>query len=140
MRNNIALNSKKHESETVELLINFIHHFTNNSAAIVLSVIQYWYKEGKNGKPKLKVVRKGMYWLVKSSADMRKETGLSIRSIDAAIKELLSQGIIEVEVHRFNGTPMRHIRILEAEGKGSIDHDFTLPHQYSKANLSCVTK
>lgn len=133
MTGNLNLMSQKQKSKRVELITNFMQHFTNPSAAIVLSQIQHWYNEGKGGKPKLKVLKSGLFWLAKSSADFGRECGLSVRAVDHAIKELVNQGIIEVAIFRFNCVPIRHIRVIEAEGKASIDHDFTLPQQYSKA-------
>lgn len=133
MTGNLNLMSQKQKSKRVELITDFMQHFSNPSAAIVLSQIQHWYNEGKGGKPKLRVMKNGMFWLAKSSADFSRECGLSAKAVDHAIKELIAQGIIEVEVFRFNCIPMRHIRIIEAEGKASIDHDFTLPQQYRKA-------
>lgn len=119
-------------SAGVFVLSEFMQHFTNISAAIVLSQLQYWYKAGKNGQPKLRVLKDGKHWLAKSGAELGRECGLSARAVEGAIKELVSQGIIEVKTFRFNCTPIRHIRVLEADGKASFERVFSLPKHLSK--------
>jgi len=111
------------EQEVVYLQKAYLRHFSNPSAAIVLSQINYWYKPDKLGRPKLRVVKDGVYWLAKSSGDFADECALTVRKVDVAIQVLKDAGLIEVEVHRFNGVPTRHIRVLEAEGKAMLVTD-----------------
>lgn len=101
----------------------YLTMFNNASTAIVLAQINYWYKLSRSGKPKLKVVKEGMYWLAKTSAELSAEAGLTVQKVDGAIKQLSQMGIIEVVVCRFNNLPTRHIRVKAALGKAFMQDD-----------------
>lgn len=87
-------------------------------AGILLSQIIYWYLPTQEGKSKLRVYKvnsegKQVAWIAKKRHEWWDEIRISPKQVDRAIKKLKTKGIIEMKVHRFNGTPTPHIRILK---------------------------
>ena len=81
--------------------------------ALMLSQMIYWWSPDKHGVSKLRVQVGSRLWLVKSHADWEAELGLSRRQSDRCLAKLKQLGLIQVEIHRFNGAPTTHIRLLE---------------------------
>jgi hypothetical protein len=79
--------------------------------ALMLCQIIYWYGPGKNGKPRLRVRRGNKFWIAKSWRMWQQEIGLSRSQIRRCLDILKGLGLIEVEVHRFNGIKMGHVRL-----------------------------
>lgn len=79
-------------------------------AGIVLSRIIYWFSPDKNGKSKIRVVKKDGEWLAKAREDWYEETRLSPKQLDRALKILKDKNLIETALHRFNGSPTLHLR------------------------------
>lgn len=73
------------------------------AAGVLLSQVLYWFRPGKDGKTKLRVERKGRYWLAKSREGWRSETGLTFKQLKSAMDRLVSLGIVQTERHRFAG-------------------------------------
>lgn len=120
------------------VLPSYMHRFKNPATAILLSQLNYWYKPDKLGKPKLKVMKNGMFWLAKSAPDFEQECGLSKKRVCTAIKILIDAGIIEVEVFKFNGTPTRHIRVLQAKGGDVLHTSIEVPPEISIVPLGIM--
>jgi hypothetical protein len=85
-------------------------------SALMLSQIVYWYLPDKKGNAKLKVYKKGNWWLVKSFHDWFDEIGLTRRQSQRCIQILVKKGVVETSLHKFDGTPTMHIRLLCAKG------------------------
>jgi hypothetical protein len=95
--------------------------------AIVLSQIFYW-NDGR-----LRVKRKGAWWLAKSRAEMCKETGLSLHQQKRAITFLKRYGWIIVERGLFNNRITPHIQLTK---KGRLLFEETIaskPTSWSEA-------
>jgi hypothetical protein len=86
-------------------------------AALMLSQIFYWYQPAKNGGSKLRVLRQGKWWLAKSTKDWNAELGMTLKQARRCMDVLISKGIIEAEIMRFDGSPTQHCRLVCVEGK-----------------------
>lgn len=88
----------------------------DTSAALMLSQIIYWHRPSeKTGLSKVQVAHDGKRWLVKKRTDWRLEIGMSPREADTALNRLAKLGLIEKEVHFFQGTLQTYIHIKQAE-------------------------
>ena len=80
-------------------------------AGILLSQIVYWHLPSKKGEDKLRVVKDGVTWLAKAREDWWEECRITPRQFDRACTLLEGLGLIVTDVKRFNGSPVKHIRI-----------------------------
>jgi len=126
------------EGTGVFVLPSYMRRFKNPTTAILLSQLNYWYKPDNLGRPKLKVMKNGMFWLAKSAPDFEQECGLSKKQVCTAIKILIDAGIIEVAVFKFNGTPTRHIRVLQAKGGDVLHTSIEVPPEISIVPLGIM--
>jgi hypothetical protein len=78
-------------------------------AGLMLSQIIYWHLSGKDGRPKLRVVKSGRPCLVKARGDWWDEIRLSPRQADRALGILKNRGIVITENHLFMSRHMTHI-------------------------------
>ena len=100
-------------------------------AALMLSQIAYWYSPSKTGPTKLRVIKKGHYWLAKSAKHWHEELGLSQKQSYRAQAALRELGLIETLTMKFDGSPMVHIRLTD-DGFSKLNipkHKFQLPSQ-----------
>ena len=81
-------------------------------AGIVLSQIVYWHLPGRDGRPRLRVLRDGQHWLAKARTEWYSECRVSPKQADRALALLEARGLIEVRVFRFDGSPTKHVRLL----------------------------
>lgn len=82
-------------------------------SSILLSQILYWHRPTKkNHESKLRVLFDGKMWIAKDHHEWTAETCLSQRDLVRCFQRLTDLGLIEVIIKRFNGTPMRHVRIV----------------------------
>lgn len=92
----------------------------NVVAALLMSQIHYWYAPAKNGSSKLRVLRKGKWWIAKSIAEWASECHLSVDQVKYGIKILEAKGLVETEAFMFGKSPVTHLRFLAVQGKGPI--------------------
>lgn len=78
------------------------------ASAILLSQLVYWFKPGKNGKPKLTIVREGRYWLAKTRTEWFEECGLTLKMYRNAIADLVDLGLVEVRHWKFGNDRTSH--------------------------------
>lgn len=80
---------------------------------LLLSQIIYWHLPSKKNpeENKLRVVRDNKKWLVKKRSDWWEECRISEKQFDRSSKKLQEKNIIEVEIHKFNGTPTLYIHL-----------------------------
>lgn len=78
------------------------------ASAILLSQLVYWFKPGKNGKPKLTIVREGRYWLAKTRTEWFEECGLTLKMYRNAISDLVDLGLVEVRHWKFGNDRTSH--------------------------------
>ena len=88
----------------------------NAAAALMLSQIVYWYRPSKDGKPKLRVLHDGMWWIAKSYVDWRGEVGLTLEQARHCVRYLVGRKIIETKIFKFDGSPTMHLRLVAAHG------------------------
>lgn len=96
-------------------------------AALVLAQILYWCLPDKDGKTKLRVLRKDRLWLVKDYHDFWKETRVSEKTLYRKLHLLEEKGLIDVEVHKFRRKRARHIAVNEQAVVDSWDGVRALP-------------
>ncbi|CAH1211639.1 hypothetical protein PAECIP111892_03613 [Paenibacillus auburnensis] len=82
-------------------------------AGLFLSQIVFWYLPDQFGKSKLRVSKKGHYWIAKSTEDWKKELRFSRSNLDTVLRKLTDLSIIEEKIFKFNGAPTKHIRLIE---------------------------
>ena len=93
-------------------------------AAILCSQIHYWYSPSKAGRSKLRIQKKGNYWIAKSAKEWAEETGLTSAQVKRAIGVLVDNGVIEKMVTKFNGAPTVHVRALQVQGKALKEGEY----------------
>lgn len=81
-------------------------------AGLLLSQLVYWHLPNKHGKGKLRITKGGQLWLAKRHQDWYEEVRITVGQAKRAIGILVTKGIIETDVFRFNGSPTVHLRIL----------------------------
>lgn len=79
-------------------------------AGLLLSQIIYWHLPDKTGeRSKLRVIKNGKHYLVKSQKDWWDECRITEKQYRRAIKILKDLSIAKTEIHRFNNFPTTHI-------------------------------
>jgi hypothetical protein len=81
-------------------------------AGLLLSQIVYWHLPGEHGS-KLRVRHGGHKWIAKADDDWYDEIRITGRQARRAAKILVKLGLVVKEVHRFNGTPTCHYRLVD---------------------------
>lgn len=81
-------------------------------AGLVLSQIVYWYLPDKNGQTKLRVSHDGKLWIAKARSEWWDEIRVGPRQFDRAVALLEKKSLVESSLHRFNGSPVKHVRLL----------------------------
>ncbi len=97
--------------DTIDFKKIYVDLVNDLIAGLLLSQIVYWHLPNSQGEPKLRVERDGLLWLVKSREDWWKETRITTRQYDRAIKILDSLGIVTTKLYKFNGTPVIHLHL-----------------------------
>jgi len=78
----------------------------DHASAVVLSQIMYWHQGGK-----LKVERKGSYWLAKSRAELCAETKITLDQYKRIMPRLVQRGLIVMERGLFKNKVTPHIQL-----------------------------
>lgn len=107
------------------------------NAALLMSQIHYWYLPDKTGKSKLRVYKRGHWWLVKSHDDWFAECRLTRRQVDRALAILVEAKLVQVEIHRFGGVPTRHIICPQLAAIPLQDRDTFAPISASGCTPMC---
>lgn len=130
------------QREYVSLLQGDVH------AALMLSQIVYWYRPSKkSGGAKLRVYKKGIWWLAKSHRHWHEECGLSRKQVHRCINALYHHGLIEKGRFRFDGSPTVHVRLRYASGRSVLTEipsaaelEANAKPFAHKGNLDCAPK
>lgn len=81
-------------------------------AGLLLSQIVYWHLPSKEtGQPKMKVEKEGELWIAKGREDWHEEIRITCRQYDRAIKILENKDLVIVKTFKFDGNPMKHVRL-----------------------------
>lgn len=88
-------------------------------AALMFSQIAYWNGYCQPGKSRLKVMHQGRKWLAKSAPQWLEELGMTKRQSRRCVAVLVSHGLIETHLWKFNGSPTTHI-VLTPKGREVI--------------------
>ena len=78
---------------------------------LLLSQIIYWNLPDKQGQTKLRVEIDNELWLAKGREDWYDECRISKKQFDRSIKILQNKNIVETKLKKFNGHPMKHIKL-----------------------------
>jgi hypothetical protein len=80
-------------------------------SGVLLSQIVYWHLPNKEGKSKRQVQHKGHYWIAKKRDAWWDECRMTPKQFDRASTVLKKKGLIEVQTFKFDGAPMKHVRL-----------------------------
>lgn len=79
---------------------------------LLLSQIVYWHLPSKEtGKSKMRVEKEGEFWIAKGREDWHEEIRISAKQYDRAIKILEKKDLVVVKTFKFDGNPMKHVRL-----------------------------
>lgn len=119
---------------------------------LLLSQIVYWHLPTKENKEsKLRVFRENEYWIAKTRDDWYEEIRITARQFDRAIKILEGKDIVKTKNFKFDGKPVKHIRLnwshflaflefqLEING-GKSDYEPYSPMDFNEKGKSILTK
>lgn len=95
--------------DTIDLKKTYIDVAGDLIAGLLLSQIIYWHLPDKNGDTKLKVYKKGKYWLAKQRTDWWKEIRITPKQYDRAISKLRKLEIVETWNTMFDAKNTPHI-------------------------------
>lgn len=99
--------------DTIDFKKTYVDMTDDLLAGLLLSQIIYWHLPNKSGDSKLRIQKKGHFWIAKSHDEWYEEIRFSRRNFDTATKKLVQLALIEKQIFRFNGTPTIHIRLIE---------------------------
>lgn len=108
------INSERASLDTIDVKRIYIDMAGDLAAGVLLSQIVYWHLPDKNGETKLKVERNGEYWLAKKREDWWNECRITPKQFDRAIKTLEERQMVKTEVFKYNGNPMKHVKLNRA--------------------------
>jgi hypothetical protein len=96
----------------------FVKLTRSTSAGLLLAQIVFWHLPSKAGKPKLRALKKGFWWVAKSRAEWMFETGLTLEEYKAAIQLLVSRKLVEIrqmpwEDDNHVRVNLTHVRVLD---------------------------
>lgn len=111
----------------VFLHVCYMIYLNDPVAAILCSQIHYWYSSAKNGTSKLRVQKKGQFWIAKSRREWSEETGLTDSQVKRGLDVLERKGVIEKIVTPFNGAPTAHIRATMVLGNVLKKEEYLVP-------------
>lgn len=100
--------------DTVDFKTIYVDIAEDLVAGLLLSQLVYWHLPNSEGQSKLQVYKDGHYWVAKKRTAWYDEIRITPKQADRAIKILETKGIIETCLHRFNGAPTTHLRIMPA--------------------------
>lgn len=76
---------------------------------LLLSQLIYWFLLGQNGQPRVRVFKRGRFWVAKRRQDWYAECRISSRQFDRAVRKLKKQGVVTTLLAKFRGTPVLHL-------------------------------
>ncbi len=86
----------------------------NAAGGLILSQLNYWTADGRDGKTRLRQYRDGFWWLAKAYEEFAEEMGLTPRQVRSAVDRLRGQDVIQTSTYRFNGLRTLHLRFADA--------------------------
>ncbi len=87
----------------------------NLVAGLVLCQIVFWYLPTEEGHTKLRIHKRGDFWIAARREEWSYRLGMSLKQYDSALKVLISRGLIEKKVFKFKGEPTVHIRLIQQQ-------------------------
>ena len=98
--------------DTIDLKKIYVDVGGDLATGVLLSQIIYWHLPSKEtGKTKLRVEYDGELWLAKSRNDWWDECRISAKQFDRSISELENISVVTTVVKKFNGSPVKHIKL-----------------------------
>lgn len=97
--------------DTIDVKRIYIDMAGDLLAGIMLSQIIYWHLPDKNGKTRLRVHKKGFWWLAKKYTDWWEEVRLTRAQARRALDILREKQLVVTDVMKFSGNPQVHIRL-----------------------------
>ena len=128
---NDFLQWEKTTKDTIDFKKIYVDMAGDLIAGLMLSQIVFWHLPNKEGASKLRVEKNGKMWVAKQRADWYAEIRITPKQADRALKLLEMKGLIETQLYKFNGTPIKHIRVDGAtflkSWRENIDDDMIFP-------------
>ncbi len=97
--------------DTIEVKLCYVDIAGDLVSGVLLSQIVYWHLPNREGKSKLRVQHKGIFWIAKKREAWWDECRITPKQFDRASSVLAKKGLIEVKTFKFNGAPMKHVRL-----------------------------
>ncbi|HDY88795.1 MAG TPA: hypothetical protein ENH82_11880 [bacterium] len=98
-------------------------------AGLLLSQIVYWFLPNKEGKTKIRVIKRGRPCIAKARHDWWDEVRISPKQYDRAVGILRKLGILRTKNHRFNGVPIPHLFLQQKQLLQLINKELTAPKE-----------
>jgi hypothetical protein len=99
-------------NDTIDFKKVYVDMADDLIAGLLLSQIVYWHLPSKeSGNSKMKVEREGELWIAKGREDWHEEIRISAKQYDRAIKILENKDLVVVKTFKFDGNPMKHVRL-----------------------------
>jgi len=111
MNTNDFLFWEQNSRDTIDFKTIYVDVAGDIITGLLLSQIIYWNLPSKEGKTKLRVTIDGELWLAKGRSDWYSECRISEKQFDRSIKILQNKGIVTTKLKKFNGAPMKHIKL-----------------------------
>lgn len=108
-------NLERASRDTVDFKKVYVDMADDVLAGLLLSQIVFWFCPDEQGRNKLRVKKRGIYWLAKSRKEWFDEVRLKPRQVDRALQILVKKKLVITHIFKFNGSPTTHIRINDAE-------------------------
>lgn len=137
--------------DTIDLKKIYIDVSGDIVTGVLLSQIIFWNLPNKEGITKLRVKYNDELWLAKGREDWWAECRLSPKQFDRSIKILEEKKIVKTALKKFNGSPVKHIKLnldilvsilqeLLTKQEGKVDFDQKVKSKLIKGKNQTLPK
>ncbi|MGF7396160.1 hypothetical protein PQ692_10315 [Thermoanaerobacterium thermosaccharolyticum] len=102
---------EKTSKDSVDLKRIYIDIAGDIVTGVLLSQIIFYYLPDNKGKTKLRVMHDNELWLAKTREEWWEECRISPKQFDRSIKILEDKQLVITKTIKFNGSPVKHIRL-----------------------------
>jgi len=102
---------EKTSKDSIDLKRIYVDIAGDLVAGVLLSQIIFYYLPDGEGKTKLRVMHDGELWLAKTREEWWEECRISPKQFDRSIKILEDKQLVTTRTIKFNGSPIKHIRL-----------------------------
>ncbi|MFU0783871.1 MAG: hypothetical protein ACFWT2_12415 [Thermoanaerobacterium thermosaccharolyticum] len=102
---------EKDSKDSIDLKRIYIDIAGDIVTGVLLSQIIFYYLPDDKGKTKLRVMHDNELWLAKTREEWWEECRISPKQFDRSIKILEDKQLVTTKTIKFNGSPVKHIRL-----------------------------